>query len=176
MQPNTLTRREYKGKIYYKNIRNNSWRILNRSRSRVRIRNKLKSRIRILKKSFRIHNSGYRYGTAGIIPFPSICWCNQKVLQTHSRRSARSGPCRTCLRTETTRMKNKHDKIHKTGVPDPSHLGTDPHPDPRIRTSEKTGTDPAPFVNDLQDANKNYFFLSILVNYFLKIHLHHYYY
>jgi hypothetical protein len=36
MQPNTLTRREYKGKIYYKNIRKNSWRILNGSRTRVR--------------------------------------------------------------------------------------------------------------------------------------------
>jgi hypothetical protein len=40
MEPNTLTRREYKGKIYVENIRKNSCRILNR----IRIRNQLKSR------------------------------------------------------------------------------------------------------------------------------------
>ncbi len=45
MQPNTLPRREYKGKIYVENIRKNS----------CRIQTQLKSRIRIRKKSFRIH-------------------------------------------------------------------------------------------------------------------------
>ncbi len=40
MQPNKLTRREYKGKIYVKNIRENSCRILNRMR--IRIRNQLR--------------------------------------------------------------------------------------------------------------------------------------
>jgi hypothetical protein len=38
---------------------------------------------------------------------------------------------------------------------------TDPSPDP--------AQDPDPFVSNLQDANKNYFFAS----YFLKVHLHH---
>ncbi len=45
MQPNTLTRREYKDKIYVKNIKKNSCRI----RNRIRFRNQLKSRIRIRK-------------------------------------------------------------------------------------------------------------------------------
>jgi hypothetical protein len=49
MQPDTITGREYKGKIYVED---------NKTSSR-RIRNHLKSRIRILirKKSFRIHNT-----------------------------------------------------------------------------------------------------------------------
>ncbi len=38
MQPNTLTRREYKGKIYVKNIIKSSCRILNQLKSRIRIR------------------------------------------------------------------------------------------------------------------------------------------
>ncbi len=52
MEPNTLTRREYKGKIHVENIRKNS----------CRIRNQLKSRIwiRIRKKSFRIHITAVR--------------------------------------------------------------------------------------------------------------------
>jgi hypothetical protein len=56
MQPNTLTGREYKGKIYVKNIRTNSCKI----RNWIPIRNQLKSRIGIWirKKSFRIHNTG----------------------------------------------------------------------------------------------------------------------
>jgi hypothetical protein len=45
MQPNTLTRLEYKGKIYVKKIRKNSCRI--RNRIRIRIQNQLKIRIRI---------------------------------------------------------------------------------------------------------------------------------
>ncbi len=53
MQPNTLTRWEYEGIIYDKNIRKKSCRILNRIR--IRIRNPQKSRIRIRKNSFRIH-------------------------------------------------------------------------------------------------------------------------
>ncbi len=49
MQPNTLTRREYKGKVYVKNI----------GKNKCRIRNQLKSKIRIQtrKKSFQIHNT-----------------------------------------------------------------------------------------------------------------------
>jgi hypothetical protein len=47
MQPNTLTRREYKDKIYVKNITKKS----------CRIRNQLKSMIRIRKKSFQIHDT-----------------------------------------------------------------------------------------------------------------------
>jgi hypothetical protein len=46
MQPNTLARRKYKGKIYVKNFRRNSCRI----RIGIRIRNHLKSRIRTRKK------------------------------------------------------------------------------------------------------------------------------
>ncbi len=37
MQPNTLTRREYKGKIYVKNIRKKSIRILNLVKCRIQI-------------------------------------------------------------------------------------------------------------------------------------------
>ena len=47
MQPYTLTRREYKDKIYVKNITKKS----------CRIRNQLKSMIRIRKKSFQIHDT-----------------------------------------------------------------------------------------------------------------------
>ncbi len=39
MQPNTVTRREYKGKIYVKNIRKISWRIRNQLKSRIQTRN-----------------------------------------------------------------------------------------------------------------------------------------
>jgi hypothetical protein len=56
MQPNTLTRPEYKGKVYVKIIRRNS--------CRIRIRNQLKSNPRYRtdpKKSFRIHNTGNKY-------------------------------------------------------------------------------------------------------------------
>ncbi len=50
---NTLTRQEYKGKIYVKNIRKNS----------CKIRNQLKSRIRIQqKKTFRIQNTACQIG------------------------------------------------------------------------------------------------------------------
>jgi hypothetical protein len=59
IQRNRLARREYRGKIYVKNIRKNSCMILNRIR--IRIRNQLESRIRIRiwirKKSFLIHNT-----------------------------------------------------------------------------------------------------------------------
>jgi hypothetical protein len=55
MQTNTLTKWEYKGKIYFKNIRRNSCRILNR----IGIQNQLKSRILIRTKLFRIHNTAY---------------------------------------------------------------------------------------------------------------------
>ncbi len=47
-QSNTLTRQEYKGKIYVKNI----WTNLCRIRNRIRIRNRLKSRIRKRRKLF----------------------------------------------------------------------------------------------------------------------------
>jgi hypothetical protein len=47
MQPNTLVKREYKGKIYVKNIRQNS----------CRIRNQLKVGSGSQTKSFRIHNT-----------------------------------------------------------------------------------------------------------------------
>ncbi len=57
-QPNTLTRQEYKGKIYVKKIRTNLCRI----QDRIQIRNQLKSMIRIRKKLFRIHNTAWLPG------------------------------------------------------------------------------------------------------------------
>ncbi len=51
MQPNTLTRREYKGKIYVENIRKDSSRIRNHLKSRIQIR------IWILNKLFWIRNT-----------------------------------------------------------------------------------------------------------------------
>jgi hypothetical protein len=47
----------------------------------------------------------------------------------------------------------------KTSVADPRHFG--PDPDSRIHTSNY-GSGPAIFVNDLQDANINYFFCLLL--------------
>ncbi len=64
MQPNTLTRREYRDKIIIKTVRKKSCRILKR------IRNQLKSRIRmrIRKKSFQIHNTVFK-NQKGIVFF-----------------------------------------------------------------------------------------------------------
>ncbi len=57
-----------------------------------------------------------------------------------------------------------------TSVVDPWHFGTDP--DPRLWPVDP---DPVIFVLDIQDAKKNYFFLSFSAHYFLKVHLHHFY-
>ncbi len=49
--------------------------------------------------------------------------------------------------------------MEKTSVADPCHFGVDPDPDPRIHASYQwiriLDPDPAIFVIDLQDANKN---------------------
>jgi hypothetical protein len=50
------------------------------------------------------------------------------------------------------------------GSADPCLILLDPDPVP----------DPAIFVTDLQDANKNFFPLSFPTYYFLKVHLHHF--
>jgi hypothetical protein len=64
--------------------------------------------------------------------------------------------------------------LHFPGVPDPWQFGTDP--DPRIRTVPylwltDLAPDPALFVCDLQDDNKEY--KSYFAYYFLKVHLHY---
>jgi hypothetical protein len=52
-------------------------------------------------------------------------------------------------------------KFQKSSVPYPGHFGVDPDPDPRVHASDKwiriLDPDPAIFVIDLQDTNKNLF-------------------
>jgi hypothetical protein len=54
--------------------------------------------------------------------------------------------------------------MHAPVLQDPWHFGTDPDPAPD--PDPDTESDPAIFVSDLQDANKNFFLLSFSAYYF----------
>ncbi len=171
MPPLTLTRREYKGRIYVKNISKNSCRIRNQLRSRIRIRKKSFTSTKLIRSLF------FWKGQIQILS----CWIqfniDRNIFNLHMGWSILCSCLSSGFFSATIpRTCFGIDPVVSFTYPFyPSHFGS--YPDHLVCTLPLTngsGSGSCSFRHwPSRHQQKNIFFLKFYAYSFLNLHLHH---